>query len=162
MAAPNTEPVDYRVLADLATTLQTISQANNCWFDVKPTSVSLEPQEVILVPDTEVPFVLVVPAPDGRRRWWPAYQLEDDIAAVILARIDVTSVDEPGAKLKAGQRIVADIERRLTVDISRGGLCVDTRLQKPRILYGLGNDPIVLVEQLVLMRRHRTYGQPES
>lgn len=163
------EPIDQQALLALQVRFQAIRIANGFFYEYKPSSVSIDPQELLLVPDTELPFVLLTLQPEGARRFMPADQVRDTVAAVAIARVDVVDAQEPGAKLKAGTRLAADIERACVGELvpgqrgdsSFGGLVVDTRLlSRPRILYGLGNDPIVIVEQSIYLPLHRTYGQP--
>lgn len=163
------EPIEQQALVALQVRLQAIRIVNGFFHEFKPSSVSLDPQELILVPDTELPFVLLTLQPEGTRRFFPANQVKDQLALVAIARVDVADPQEPGAKLKAGTRLAADLERACVgelvpgtpADPSFGGLVSDTRLTtRPRILYGLGNDPIVIVEQSIYMPLHRTYGQP--
>lgn len=164
------EPIDQRVLLALQLRFQAIRIANGFFYEYKPSSVSLDPQELILVPDTELPFVLLTLQPDGGRRFFPANQMKDSLSLVAIARVDVPDAQVLGAKLEAATRLAADIERAcvgeeftpgVPADPSFGGLVSDTRLlTRPRMLYGLGNDPIVIVEQAITMPLHRTYGQP--
>lgn len=163
------EPIDQRALVALQVRFQAIRIANGFFYEYKPSSVSVEPQELLLVPDTELPFVLLTLQPEGTRRFMPADQVKDTLALVAIARVDVVDPQGPGAKLKAGTQLAADMERACVGELvpgqrgdsSFGGLVTDTRLlTRPRILYGLGNDPIVLVEQAIYMPLHRTYGQP--
>ena len=163
------EPIDQQALVALQVRFQAIRIANGFFYEYKPSSVSVDPQELLLVPETELPFVLLTLQPEGTRRFMPANQVKDVLAFVAIARVDITDSQELGAKLKAGTRLAADMERACVGELesgvpgdpSFGGLVADTRLTtRPRILYGLGSDPIVIVEQAIYMPLHRTYGQP--
>jgi hypothetical protein len=157
---------DVQIALALKALLQDISVDAGYHFTVKPSSVSTDPQEILLVPDTELPFFLLVfPDLGGGRRFSPASQIRDQITGMVIARVDVVDPQTPDAKLRAAGDLQADLERALigpNDDRGQlGGLVVDTRLGLAQPLYGLGADPIVIVRQPFTVTRHRTYGRPE-
>jgi hypothetical protein len=159
------EPLDFQILQALLAKLQGIRKADGFRLDVKLTSVTALPTEVLLVPPSELPFFyLVFPDVGGRRQFFPASQIRDVLAGMIVARADVASVTDPLAKARLAAHLSADIERALVGPTDRagalGGLVVDTRLQPADPLYGLGADPVVIVRQAFAVTRHRGYGQP--
>lgn len=156
---PTTDPRELKILQDLQATLRMISVADGYGWNVKPSSVVLDPVNIFDLPDTALPFFIVEPTDDGDRDFHPAYQLTDDFVFVITARIDIKG-DDPNARIIVGSRLYADIEKVLTVDIERSGLASDTRLRKPAIFTSMSGDQSVIVVQRGSCKLYRTFGEP--
>lgn len=151
------DPIESRIIDHLLTTLRGWSTASGYQFDLKAESVTEELTEILLVPDTELPFVLLQTG-GGPRRWVEKPDgIRDDIAVDVVARIEVPEATERRAQ---GLRFAADLERLLNVDPSRGGLAFDTSLDRPRLMYGIGKDPTVILQHRITMPLYRTYGDP--
>lgn len=159
-----TEPLVMQLARLAQAALQAMTIAGGYTHQPKPSSVSLDPEEILLISETELPyFHLVFPdVSGGARRFFPADQIRDACPGMVLARVDVANHREPGAKALAGAQLAADLERALATTGDRpawhGGLAVDCRLAQPIVGYGLGADPIVIVRQPFLVSTHRTYG----
>lgn len=159
-------PLELQLAVLMTTALQGMTVAGGYFFEPKLSSVSTDPVEILLVPETELPYFHIVfpDASGGSRRFFPADQIRDGIPGMVLARVDVTSVDVRDAKLTAAHQLGADLERALATRGDRaawhGGLAQDCRLGRAIHGYGLGSDPIVIVRQPFLVTAHRGYGQP--
>lgn len=147
------------ILESLQAAVRAINGVAPYTYAVKTGSVSLDPtDDVWTVPSTEAPYVVIEPLPEGSRDYQPANQVKDTFLVAITARIDVTGV-APNRRMVAWEAWSADVERAVTVDITRGGHAVDTRLREPQPLLGVGTNQ-VYVRQVAEMRLYRTYGQP--
>jgi hypothetical protein len=161
-----TLPLELQLALDLQTALRAMRTADGYHYEPKPSSVSLDPEEILLVAETELPYFHIV-FPDvsgGSRRFFPADQIRDGIPGMVLARVDVPDPQAPGAKLTAAVSLCTDLERCMAPRADRaawhGGLAVDCRLARPLHGYGLGADPIVIVRQPFVVTTYRDYGQP--
>lgn len=159
-------PVELDLARRIQAALQAMTVAGGYVYAPKPTSVSFEPREILLVPETELPYFHIV-FPDvtgGARRYFPADQLRDSIPGIIIARVDVADPQVEGAKLEAAVNLSADLERALATRSDRepwhGGAAQDCRVARPLHGYGLGADPIVIVRQPFVVTTHRGYGRP--
>lgn len=151
------DPIESRAIDHLLATLQAWSIADGYRFDVKPSSVTEVLTEILLVPETELPFVLLQPS-GGNRRWVEKPDgIRDDVAVDLIARL---AVFDPTQRRAQGLRFAADLEQLLAVDPSRGGLMFDTTLDRPRLMYGIGEDPTVILQHRITMPLYRTYAQP--
>jgi hypothetical protein len=151
------EPIDNAAMAHLIATLQGISVATGYNFDIKATSVTEELQEVLLVAQSELPFILLQLG-DGTRKWVEKPDgIRDDLVVDMVARLD-----EPNPLERRAQalRFAADLERALNVDPSRGGIMFDTVLNRPRLMFGITDDPTVIIQNQITMPVYRTYGAP--
>lgn len=153
------EPLRLRLLHSLATALRGIRQADGYYYTVKPESVMLDPVNILTVAATALPVFLVEPSTEGVRTYQPANRLEYAFFASITARVEADSLGA-SRKTEAWERLLADIERALTRDITREGLAIDTRLGEPTPLSTIGPDSMVLVLQPVELRHVRVYGEP--
>lgn len=159
-------PLELDLARRLQAALQGMTVAAGYTYIPKATSVSFDPHEILLVPETELPYYHVV-FPDvtgGARRYFPADQLRESIPGIVIARVDVPDPHTPGAKLEAAVTLAADLERALATRSDQapwhGGAAQDCRLARPLHGYGLGADPIVIVRQPFVVTAHRGYGRP--
>jgi len=160
-----TVPIELQLADRLLVALRAMSVAGGYFFEPKFSSVSTDPVEILLVAESELPYLHVV-FPDvagGSRRFFPADQIKDGVPGMILARVDVGE-DIPGAKLTAATQMSADLERALSIRNDtpawHGGLAVDCRLARPQHSYGLGRDTKVIVQQPFVVSLYRSYGEP--
>lgn len=156
---PFTTPRELAILQDLATTLRSMTVAGGYGWDVKASSVVLDPDNIFDVPETALPFFIVEPSDGGTRQFQPALQLYDIFLAVITARVDATGAD-PSRRYTIGSQLAADLEKVLTVDLERSGLSADTRLRQPQIFTSMSGEQPVIVVQRVETRIYRTFGAP--
>lgn len=147
------------VLDDLCTTLRAMRKANGYTWDVQTESVTRDPVNILAVPEASLPFFMVEPTPQGSFRFMPAMQVQHDFNVLITARVDANG-NEADRKSKAWEALIADLEKALVADITRGGRASDTRLGEPSPLVGLGTDGIVIVTLPLTIKLWRTYGQP--
>jgi len=140
--------------------LQAMSVAGGYHWDVKPSSVVRDPVSLLTVAATETPFFVLGETEPMNRTFFPAMEMEDAILLRLYARVDAPGL-EANRKDDAFENLIADIEKALTVDITRGQNAIDTRLHQPEAsATGLPNQNMVLVMQPIEIRTHRQYGQP--
>lgn len=156
------ESIDYQVVRNLQSALQAITVAGGYHFTVAATAVKLDPNhavESLVAPDGPRPFVLLEIMAD-RWEYAPARQLELTLPVTIHWVSDsVPTTDE--SRLQTYLRGCADVERAIAVDITRGGLAMDTRVVKRTFDTMVDGAQVWgLIE--VLMEIHRTYGQPDA
>ena len=146
---------------NLQAALQAISRASGYHNDVKATSVRRDPVYLLTVPPTELPFFVLGETDPLQRVFTPALGVEDHILVKLYARVDSPGLDT-SQKDDAFENLLADIERALTVDITRGGNASDTRLHPAEAAaMGAANQPIVILSQAIEIRGAlRIYGQP--
>jgi hypothetical protein len=151
------EPIVNGAIDNLIETIQGISIAGGYNFDIKADSVTEKLQEVLLVPETELPFVLLQMS-DGTRKWVEKPDgIRDDIVIDLVARL---VEPDPLMRRTQGLRFASDLERALYVDPSRGGVMFDTTLDPPRLMYGITDDPNIILQHRITMPVYRTYGAP--
>ena len=148
-----------QILEALMARVRAMTIADGYHYDVKATSVTCEPLNILLVPGPELPFFLVELSP-GNRNYWPANQIEVFSRFVVTWRVD-TAGTNPLRKMQAGENMIGDLERTFEADITLGGLAFDLRMDEPDgPIVGLGSDPkaVGLVE--LVAHHHREYGLP--
>ncbi len=156
-----TTPVLLAIVVNLQAALQAIT-APTYFNTVKPTSVVLDPVALDVVSTTELPFLVV-----GHRIEviGPRLYTSRPVSIKIRRRIVIEAVlDAPGTdfahKLTAIQQLVADVETALTVDVTRGGLALDTRVEDETLYVGLATQSRCYVEIPVEVTFGRKHGQP--
>lgn len=148
-----------QILTAIADRLRTMTVAGGYHWTVKAEGVKTDPENILTVPETELPVFLVEFA-RGQREFNAANQLESFVTVLITARAAASGLD-PVRKVQLGENLLADIEKALTVDITLGGLLFDLRVQEPDPTFaGFGNVNTVIVLQEVECHWHRTYGAP--
>jgi hypothetical protein len=156
-----TTPVLLAIVLNLQAALQAIT-APTYFNTVKATSVVLDPVALDVVSTTELLFLVV-----GHRIEviGPRLFTSRPVSIKIQRRIVIEAVlDAPGTdfahKLTAIQQLVADVETALTVDVTRGGFALDTRVEDETPYVGLANQSRCYVEIPVDVTFGRKYGQP--
>lgn len=150
------DPKRLKVLKNLQATLQGMSGAAYHYQVTHPSQVTLDPTVNPLtgVAGSSLLFILE-PSPDGDKEYYPASQLTEDFIVNITARVEADAADAL-SKATAWEKLAADLETVLTVDLERGGEACDTRLLTPAPFVGVGSN-IVLVLQPVKMLLYRAY-----
>lgn len=150
------------ILANLTTTLRGMTIAGGYHWDVKASSVVNDPVVLETVSPTELPFFYVSFAGgDGRRDYQMNRILKERIAFIIVGRMPNANGLADDRKLETYANGVADLEKAIAVDISRGGHAIDTQLAQPdEPLVGIGQQNMVIVVQRLTVLTRRTYGKP--
>lgn len=156
---PLTTPRELALLQDLQAALRAIQTADGYGWDVTPSSVVLDADNIFDKSGSQLPFFIVEGSDEGEREFLPAGDLGDEFVAVITARVDAKGLD-PDRRNTIGWHLHADIEKALTLDIERGGLAADTRLRKPQIFTSVSGDQPVIVVEKAVMKLFRDYGDP--
>jgi len=155
-----------QVLESICAAIRTMTIAGGYRWDVTRDSVRADPVNPLGVAASRRPFFLVELSPPedsgtqdyGVREFEPADQLTEVFPVFITVVADADGDDILTRKIATGEALAKDLEKVLTQDITRGGLCSDTRVMSPRILPGLGDDSTVVLVQRLECRLHRTHG----
>jgi hypothetical protein len=149
-----------KVIAALAERVRAMTTAAGYHWTVKPTSVRVDPENILLVPEPELPAFQVEISPANAREFLPANELEDTFRVLITGRA-VASGLAPNRKTVAGENLIGDLERVLAEDITLGGRLFDLRIvAADPVLAGFGTDNNVIVMVEVECSLHRQHGQP--
>ena len=144
----------------LATAIRAMTVAGGYTYNVQATSVMLDPVNLETLSPAMLPAFYVHIDSPGERGFLSPMRVKDRLNFTVVARADATGLafDRKHTTFAA---LVADLEKALTVDITRGGLATDTKLGQPEApLMQLGNGNIVVVVQPVSVLTYRVYGQP--
>jgi hypothetical protein len=156
------EPLGYQILLNLQSALRAISGAGY-FFSVGSAAVSIDPVdviEIVLGRAASSPFVVIELGVSGRPTYQPASQMLEFLPFNIIAFANATHLD-PVSRVNVYEQLCADIEKAVTVDISRGTLATDTRITGRQMQVTTGSLRVVAVVQLEV-RTYRTYGAPNG
>lgn len=156
---PILDPQRLALLRDVQAALRAIQDPSVYFYPARPENVFLDPVNLMGLPSTSLPAFVVEPDNTGRRSYQPAEVLRYEFAVLITARVDAEGI-ATDRKTVAGEKLLADIERALTVDITRGDRAVDTRLDEPVTSCDVGASNMVVVRQPLRILHFRQYGQP--
>jgi hypothetical protein len=123
------EPISYRIVQHLQTALRAISVAGGYHYDVESVAVKLDPNQAndaVHAPGGPRPLLLIQVDPE-RRQYQPASELRQ-VLPVVVHWVQESDATDDNSRMRAFFRGCADVEQAITVDISRGGLAVDTRI----------------------------------
>jgi hypothetical protein len=154
------EPREYQIVQSLQAALQAISVAGGYYFDVVATAVKLDPNqdvEDLIAPGGPRPFVVLELKPDTWE-YTPAGQLRLAVKLAVHWVSDSTPTDD-ASRLQTFFRGCADVERAIALDISRGGLAVDTRITGRTLDLAVDGAQVWAVLDVEILTR-RTYGSP--
>lgn len=148
-----------KAIEAIAVRLRAMTVAGGYHWTVRATSVKLDPENLLVIPETEYPAFLVETS-DDTRDFHPANELEDEFD-VLITGIVAANGTEIDRKTKAGENFVGDIEKTLCVDITLGGLLYDLRVVRAEpVLAGIGTQNKVIVMVTVRCNQHRQHGLP--
>ena len=157
------EPLGYQILLNLQEALRGISTGSGYFFSVDSAAVSIDPVdviEIVLGRAASSPFFVIELGVSGRPSYEKASQLLELLPFNVVAFANATNLD-PVSRVKTYERLCADIEKALTVDIDRGGLATDTRITGKQMQVTTGSLRVVAVIGLEV-RTHREYGKPNG
>lgn len=155
-------PVRLAVLQSIAAALRSMGPQTGCYFQVtRDEDVTLDSRA--LSDAKSLPAFVVQSTAGGTREFQPSLRMKEVFPVLISGRVDATGISDMARRITAFELLVADLERVLTIDITRGGLAIDTRAQAPREPY-TEPDPVntVYIEQPVDIILRRIYGTPEG
>jgi hypothetical protein len=152
-----------RILKNVRTTLQANTVAGGYNYTVAAGSVSLDPTvNLMTINGVDLPFIVIEATPDGNIQYFPSEQKYEIFRLNLIARVDaINGALDPTARADAWEKMIADFEKALTVDHTRGGNAVDTRLGTPAPFVGVGS-PICVIVQPVDVKFYRRYGDPNA
>lgn len=155
------EPTEFLVLRNLRDALSAISVAGGYHFDVAASAVKLDPSvsvEDVIGPDGPRPYLLIEMKPE-QFEYRPAMQLRLALSFTVHWVGEQIGQDDE-SWIRTFYRACADIEKAVTVDITRGGKTVDTRILKRTFDAMFGSQVWAMVD--LEMPLHRTYGLPNA
>lgn len=156
------KPIEFRIVRNLQAALQAIAIVGGYHYDVVDAAVKLDPNagaEAIVAPNGPRPFICIEPRP-ATWEYEPANVLRLGMALTVhwVKEADQT-IDHD--LLETYCNGCADIERAIAIDISRGGLAIDTRIVQCEMdLTADGARVWARVDLRIIVRR--LYGQPDS
>ncbi|HXG88769.1 MAG TPA: hypothetical protein VNJ02_10570 [Vicinamibacterales bacterium] len=155
------EPIEFRAVQNLQAALAGISTGGGYHYTVQASAVKLDPNhkvEDLVAPNGPRPFVLV-DLGDEKWEYAPGKQIRRLTLPVTVWWVSDTTPTDDNSLLQTYFRGCADIEQAIAQDISRGGLCTDTRIVK-RGLNRIGEGSQVWAGVELELWFHRPYGQP--
>lgn len=155
-----TDPLRYRVMQNVQTTLAAIAERDGYHYTIPPGSVYLEPVDLLQQPSSKLPVLIVAPDDRQTERVFLQQRIRSVFRMLITGIVEAEGSD-PGRKLAAAERLYSDIEKALRVDLSRGGLTSATRVFEPDPPFlGLGSQLRVIIQQPIDCWIQRDYGSP--
>lgn len=146
---PSGTPVKEAVLANLETTLAGITAGSDYYTSVaRVNRIDTVPIEL-----TEYPAIILVPS-------GASYDPPGDATTLAIAvhyRVEATLVIR--ARTDAVEKLenfIRDVHKALLVDITRGGLAIDTRLTEDRVYYPTDIEEPVAIAELSIEIHFRT------
>lgn len=156
------EPIEYRVVLSIQAALQAITIAGGYHYDVVSAAVKLDPNvavETLINPGGTRPLILIEVNP-VEWEYQPAHRTKVRLPLTVHWVKDSTPTDDT-SRMLAFFRGCADIEKAITVDITRGGLASDTRITRETFDTAVeGSRVWAQVEMTAHL--HRTYGSPNG
>lgn len=157
------EPIAYQIVLTLQQALQAIAVASGYHFDVAATAVKLDPNqdiESLIAPDGPRPFILLELPPQPPPEYHPAGQIRQVLPVTVHWVSDAIPTDDT-SRMLTFFRGLADVERAVAVDPTRGGLAVDTRIGQQS--FDTAVDGAQVWAQIEIeISLHRTYGAPDA
>ena len=157
------DSLEYLSVIDIQTALKNISIGGGYNHNVDAGAVSVDPAdhiEVLTGALSHAPFFIVEVSPGREIGYSGGNQTREFIPLDVTAAHDAEQLD-PTSRLSVFQQLCADIEKAITVDITRGGRVTDTRIVEKQMGMMVGGQRVIAVVQLEL-RLHRTYGSPNG
>lgn len=153
MPTPN-DPIRERIVDDLADTLQAITAGAAYWYT--PANVfkwRMPPPEAIAFP------AMCVLDTDERVERATTPLAHRTLSVTIVG---IHSADLIGQSDRVARRLLADIQKRVQVDRTRGGLAVTTNEVANRIFVESPSEPVVVVEVDLEITYRTALGDPAS
>lgn len=154
------EPNEYLIVRNLQSALGLMQVAGGYYYDVGDTAVKLDPNqdvESFIAPNGPRPFIVIDVQPE---EW--TYSPAMVVALVMPVTIHWVNDSDPTddqSRMRTFFRGCADVERAITVDITRGGLAFDTRMVK-RTSNRAVDGSLVWAAIDTTIRINRNYGKP--
>ena len=156
------EPIDYQIVRNLQTALQAIAVGSGYHYTVAATAVKLDPNqnvEALIAPDGPRPFIVLELTPETWA-YYPASQVRVVMSLTIhWVSESIPTTDE--SRLQTYLRGCADVERAMAIDVTRGGLAVDTRIVKRAFDTAIDGAQVWAMVDVALSL-HRTFGAPDA
>lgn len=162
------EPLEFRIVQHLHTALKAMSTSAGYHYTVQGSAVKLDPNHKSeeLIPGTDQPigpprpFVLLdlsrpdvfeFPERSGRVRVRRTFD---------VAWVNDSDPSEDASLLKTFFRGLADVEKAIVADVSRGGLATETRILSRQMREPSGREVWAIVTGEIVA--HRVYGAPNG
>ncbi len=157
------EPIEYQVVRNLQTALFAITLAGGYHYSIGATAVKLDPNADIeaLIGDQALrPFVILEVQPDSWLIGGTSKNRAEIKLPVTIHWVSEADELDDEARILTFFRGCADVERAITVDITRGNLAFDTRIVQRRLDRVIdGSQVWAMVDVDIAVKRE--YGQPD-
>lgn len=156
------EPIEFRIVQNLQADLRAIGVADGYHIPITDVAVKLDPNhavDTINAPDGARPLVLIEVNPES----W-IYEPTSQVKLIMPITVHWVSESDPTddeSRMRTYFRGCADVEKAIAVDLSRGGLAVDTRIEKRTFDTAVDGSQVWARIELRI-QLHRTYGQPNG
>lgn len=156
------EPTEYQIVQNLQAALQAIAVASGYHFDVAAAAVKLDPNvnvEALIRPGGPRPFIVIEVKPDSFV-YSPASRATLTMPVTIHWVSETTPTDDT-SRLLTYFRGIADVERAIVKDVSRGSRAKDTRITKRSYATAVDGSQVWAIVDTDIETR-RVYGQPDA
>ena len=157
------EPIDYLIAQHLQTALRGMAVASGYHYTVTSVAVKLDPDqnvnELIKSNNGPRPIVILQVKPEA----WD-YQKSSRVRLIWPIAIHWVGESDPtddNSRMRTYLRGCADVERAITIDISRGGRAVDTRIVTRTMDGSIGGAAVWAIID-VEIHLYRTFGAPDA
>ena len=157
------EPIEYDIVLDYQSTLRTISVVGGYFHDVDTNAVSIDPAdhfEMMTGTLLYSPYILIEISSARPPKYFPAMQMLEVLSVDITVVADAVQL-VAASRYQTYERLAADVEQALVVDITRGGRVSDTKIVDRQMLWTAGGQRVVAAIQTEA-RLHREYGKPNG
>lgn len=157
-----TEPREYRIVRNLQAALAAMTVVGGYFYDVAATAVKLDPDhdaQALVSPDGPRPFLIL---DVGSEKW--RYDQANELKLVLPVTVHWIGESDPTVdedRVRMFYRASADIETAAALDISRGGLAIDTRIVGRQLIETV-EGPQVWAQIRLEIQLIRQYGQPNG
>lgn len=155
-------PIVFAIVLDVQAAIQAIATGAGYNYDVKATSVVIDPKDLTAVPSTETPFTVVGDPEVGSRDFAGSRPnaIKDRFTIRLMTRVEAPGTDR-ARKTLAAWLWAADVETKLSRDPQRGGRALYTYVQQPIVYYSLmPSATAIVIEIPVEILMQRAYGSP--
>lgn len=156
------EPIEFQIVQHLQAALLAMTVAGGYHYTMAASAVKLDPNsdiESLIAPNGPRPFSIIELGKQVRE-YQPSEQVRLVIPLVIHWVSDSSPTDD-ASRMQTFFRGVADVERAIAADVTRGGLAVDTRIVSPT--FDTSSDGAQVWAQIdTEITIYRTYGVPDA
>lgn len=154
------EPIEYQIVLNLQTALRAITTSSGYYYTVQATAVKFDLNvevEALIGANALRPFIVIEVLPESRE-YHPAKRTTLKTPINIHWVSDAVESNDT-ARMQTFFRGVADVERAIAVDVSRGGLAKDQLVLERELWKTLDGGQVWAIVKTQIENR-RVYGAP--